>query len=335
MLKKISPWFSMTLIVFIIEMTVFSVAAPGFLNFSGWMSMTQNFVFLGIMALGQALVIIAGGIDLSVGSIVSLSGIMMGIFWQHGVNIWLASLLAILVGGLAGWINGQLVIRTGIQPLIVTLSTLFIYGSLAAVINPQDSIFGFPNSFLFLGTGELFGVIPVQLIVFIAVSLLFGFVLQRTTFGRRVIFIGNNESVAAYSGVSVERAKLWTYIASGLASGLASILLGAYFASVRGDMGQHMELSVITICLVGGISVFGGVGTVSGVALGTFILGMLNQGLNVLNVPAAEQSIVTGAILILAVAMQQVNVILSRRRRKKAPIKEVTGGTTDRFRPKG
>ncbi len=138
-----------------------------------------------------------------------------------------------------------------------------------------------------------------------------------------VVFIGNNENVALYSGVPVKKIKLWTYIASGLMSGLASIVLGSYFASVRGDMGQDMELQVITICLVGGVSIFGGVGSISGVVLGTFILGMLAQGLNQLNVPTSEQSIITGIILVLAVGMQQLNAVLSRQRSVGDSKKEV------------
>ncbi len=322
-MKKISLWFLITLIVFVIEMVAFSVAAPGFLNFTNWLSMTENFLFLGIMALSQTFVIIAGGIDLSVGSMMSLSGVMMGVFWQHGVNIWIACLLAILMGGIAGWINGQLVIRTGIQPLIVTLSTLFIYGSLATVIGNQGSIYGFPNSFLTVGTGDIFSIIPIQLLIFVIAALIFGFLLQKTKYGRMVVFIGNNENVALYSGVPVKKIKLWTYIASGLMSGLASIVLGSYFASVRGDMGQDMELQVITICLVGGVSIFGGVGSISGVVLGTFILGMLAQGLNQLNVPTSEQSIITGIILVLAVGMQQLNAVLSRQRSVGDSKKEV------------
>ncbi len=323
MLRRISLWFLITLIVFVLEMIAFSVAAPGFLNFTNWLSMTENFLFMGIMAMSQTFVIMAGGIDLSVGSMMSLTGVMMGVFWQHGINIWIASILAVLVGGVAGWINGQLVIRTGIQPLIVTLSTLFIYGSLATVIGNQGSIYGFPQPFLSVGTGDIFTIIPIQLLIFIVVALIFWFLLQKTKYGRMVVFIGNNENVALYSGVSVKKIKLWTYVASGLTSGLASVLLGSYFASVRGDMGQDMELSVITICLVGGVSIFGGVGSISGVVLGTFILGMLAQGLNSLNVPSSEQSIVTGIILILAVGMQQFNAILSRNRRGKESNKEV------------
>jgi len=321
----------MTVIVFIAEMAIFSIAAPGFLNFVNWLSMTENFTFLGVMALSQTFVIMAGGIDLSVGSTMSLSGVMMGVLWQHGINIWIAAIFGILIGGGAGWVNGQLVVRTGIQPSIITLATLFIYGSLATVLDGQGSIYGFPQSFVNVGTGDVFGVVPVQLIIFGAVALVFAFVLKRTTYGRLVMFVGYNEEVAHYSGVSTGRVKVWTYVVSGLNSGLAAVLLGSYFASVRGDMGTNMELSVITICLVGGVSIFGGSGTISGVVLGTLILGMLAQGLNELNMASSEQSIVTGVILILAVGLQQFNVYLSGRRKgaSKRPGKGVLPPISD------
>jgi ribose/xylose/arabinose/galactoside ABC-type transport system permease subunit len=250
----------------------------------------------------------------------SLCGMVFGVLWQHGMNVWLAALIAILFGGLLGFINGQIIVRTGIQPLIATLATLFIYGSIAMVMSGQGqgSIYGFPQSFLLVGTGYLFGFAPIQLLVFIVLALVFGFLLQRTSYGRRVIFIGNNENSAFYSGVAVARVKTWTYVVSGFTSGLAAILLGSYFASVRGDMGLNFELTVITVCLVGGINVFGGSGNIFGVVVGTFILGMLQQGLNMLNVSSVEQSIVTGVILILAVGIQQLNVIFSRRRKPQA-----------------
>ncbi|MCL6443818.1 MAG: ABC transporter permease [Alicyclobacillus sp.] len=308
-------WTLITLAVFIVEMAVFSLVTPNFFNFSNLMTMTENFMVVGIMALAQAFVIIGGGIDLSVGSTMSLSGVMMAVFWQHGVNIWIACVLAVLVGGVAGWINGQLIVRTGIQPLIATLSTLFIYGSLALVIGGQGSIYQFPQSYLYLGTGLLFGRVPLQLVIFVVLAVGFGFLLQKTNYGRFVIFIGNNENGAKYSGIPVNRVKTWTYTVSGLMAGVSAVILGSYFASVRGDMGQNFELQVITACLVGGVNVFGGSGTISGTVLGTLILGMLGQGLYLQNVSSVEQSIVTGVVLILAVGIQQLSVYVSRRRR--------------------
>ncbi len=310
-------WALMTLGVFVMEMIVFSLITPNFFNFNNLMSSTNNFVAVGVMALSMAFVIIAGGIDLSVGSMMSLCGVTLGVLWHHGLSIWLASVVAILFGGLLGFINGQIVVRTGIQPLIATLATLFIYGSVAMVIGGQGSIYGFPSSFLLVGTGYLFGVLPIQLLIFTVLALLFGFLLQRTNYGRRVIFIGNNENAAYYSGVAVSRVKTWTYVVSGLTSGLSAVLLCSFFASVRGDMGLNFELTVITVCLVGGINVFGGFGNIFGVVVGTFILGMLQEGLNMLNVSSVEQSIVTGFILILAVGIQQLNVIFSRRRKSR------------------
>lgn len=328
MTRRSGNWSFMTFAVFVIEMAVFSLTTPKFFSFSGWMSMTNNFMAVGVMALSMTFVIIGGGIDLSVGSMMSLCGVMMGIFWHAGLSIWISALLAVVVGGVAGLVNGLIIVRTGIQPLIATLATLFIYGSLAVVLGGQGSIYGFPSSFLLIGSGYLFGIVPMELLVFAVLAVLFGFLLQRTIYGRMVYFIGNNENASMYSGVPVGKVKTWTYVVSGLTAGLASILLGSYFASVRGDMGVSFELTVITVCLVGGVNVFGGSGSLVGVVLGTFILGMLQQGLNLLNVSTVEQSIVTGLILILAVGMQQIGNLLQRvRSRRITPVAATSEST--------
>ncbi|ACV57755.1 inner-membrane translocator [Alicyclobacillus acidocaldarius subsp. acidocaldarius DSM 446] len=301
----------------ILEIGFFGVLSPDFVSPQNLLASTENFLPVGFMALSMTLVIITGGIDLSVGSMMSLCGVVMGLLWQHGVNIWLAALLSILLGALLGFINGQLIVRTGIQPLIATLATLFIYGSLAMVLVGQGegSIYGFPQSYLSLGTGTVLKWIPIQLIFYGVVACLFGFLLKYTSYGRQVYFVGNNEGAALYSGLQVNRVKTITYVLSGCMSGVAAVFMGAYFASVRGDMGTNYELSVITSCLVGGVNVFGGSGTILGAFLGTFLLGVLQQGLNMLNVSSVEQSVVTGAMLIAAVGLQQLSGLFSRRRR--------------------
>lgn len=301
----------------IVELILFGIVSPDFINLQNLLASTENFIPAGMMALSMAIVIITGGIDLSVGSMMSLCGVVMGILWQHGINIWIAALLSVVLGAVLGWINGLIIVRTGIQPLIATLATLFIYGSLAMVLVGQGSgsIYGFPQAYLNLGTGTILKIFPIQLLVYIVLSLLFGFLLQFTSYGRQVYFIGNNEGAALYSGLRVARVKMLAYVLSGCMSGVAAIFMGAYFASVRGDMGANYELTVITACLVGGVNVFGGSGTILGTVLGTLLLGMLQQGLNMLNVSSVEQSIVTGIILVMAVGLQQLSGLLSRRRR--------------------
>ncbi len=281
------------------------------------------------MALSMTLVIITGGIDLSVGSMMSLCGVIMGLLWQHGVNIWVAAVLAIFLGACLGFINGQIIVRTGIQPLIATLATLFIYGSLALVLVGQGegSIYGFPQSYLQLGTGVILKVIPIELVIYAVVALLYGFILRYSSFGRQVYFVGNNESAALYSGLSVNRVKAMTYVLSGCMSGVAAVFMGSYFASVRGDMGSNYELTVITACLVGGVNVFGGSGTIAGAFLGTFLLGILQQGLNMLNVSSVEQSVVTGVMLIAAVGLQQISGLFSRNRRRSKAMNQVAMDT--------
>jgi ribose/xylose/arabinose/galactoside ABC-type transport system permease subunit len=306
-------WSNSIILVFVAELVLMAFITPNFL--SNLLPMTQNFMTIGIMALSMTPVIIAGGIDLSVGSLVSFTGVFMGIMFAHGMNIWLAALLAVLIGGLAGLVTGQIVVRTRIQPLIATLAMMFIYGSLAIVLSNQSSISGFPKPFLLLGTGLLYGYVPLQLIIFIILAILFAYLLHRSAFGRKVFFIGNNEDVAVYSGVNVDSVKTWTYILSGMTAGLSGVILGAFFAAVRGDMGVSMELTVITGCLVGGVNVNGGAGTILGASFGVLLLGMLGQSLNLNNVSSQEQMIINGLILILAVAIQQLGSVFARRRK--------------------
>jgi ribose/xylose/arabinose/galactoside ABC-type transport system permease subunit len=312
--RWLSNWTLMAAAVFLIEMVILVVLAPNILDLYNLSAMLNNFLVIGIMAVSMSFVIISGGIDLSVGSMLSLSGVTMGLLWHNGLPIWLAALVAVLIGGFAGWLNGFLIVRTQIQPLIATLATMFIYSSIALVLGGENAISGFPGSFHILGTGSLFGIVPVQVIIFAVVALIFGFLLQKTMYGRLVAYIGNNENSAVYSGVSVNKIKQWTYVCSGLTAGLAGVILGSYFAAVRGDMGYQFEFLVITACLVGGVNVFGGSGTILGVVLGTLILGMLNQGLNMLNISSIEQKIITGVILLLSVVIQQMNTYFARRR---------------------
>jgi len=325
MLRRwLSNWTLMALTVFVVEMIVLVLMAPNILDVYNLSAMLNNFLVIGMMAVSMSFVIISGGIDLSIGSTLSLSGITMGLLWQSGLPLWLAALIAIAVGGIAGWINGMIIVRTRIQPLIATLATMFIFSSIALVLGGEGAISGFPSWFLALGNGSLFGFLPVQVVIFAIVALIFGFLLQKSRYGRMVTYIGNNENSAVYSGIAVNKIKIWTYVCSGLTAGLAGVVLGSYFAAVRGDMGYQFEFLVITACLVGGVNVFGGSGTISGVVLGTLILGMLNQGLNMVNVSSVEQKIITGVILVLAVAIQQMNTYFNKRRANiSRSIKEV------------
>ena len=323
MKRLLSNWTFMAFLVFVVEMVILVSMAPNMLDTYNMKNMLNNFLVVGMIALPMTLVIITGGIDLSVGSILSLSGVTMGVLWQHGVPIWLAAVIAIVIGGIAGTINGLIIVRTGIQPLIATLATMFIYAGIALVVGGRVSIAGFPSSFYVLGTGSLFDVIPVQLVIFVVLAVVFGLLLHKTTFGRKNYFLGNNENTAIYSGVDVKKVKVTIYTLSGLVAGLGGIILGSYFSSVRGDMGDGYEFLVITACLVGGVNAYGGSGTILGTVLGTFIIGMLNQGMNMMNISSVEQKIVTGFILILAVVVQQFNVYFVKRRKKVKLVDEV------------
>lgn len=310
-MKVINRWFSewvnIIITIFIVEMLVLVILAPNILNISIMSNMVNNFLVIGIMAISMSVVIITGGIDLSVGSILSISGMTLGILWESGIPIGIAVIIAIIIGSLCGLLNGLIIVMTKVQPLIVTLATMFIYSSIALVLGAGGSIAGFPKEFLLLGTGSLFGILPVQLIIFIVIAVVFWVLLHKSTFGRMVNSIGNNEQASLYSGVKINKVKVWAYVFSGTTAGLSGVILASYFSSVRGDMGYQYEFLVITACLVGGVSVFGGSGKIIGVVMGALILGMLNEGLNMLNISSVQLKIITGCILILAVVAQQMS----------------------------
>jgi rhamnose transport system permease protein len=253
---------------------------------------------VGLIALAMTFVIVSGGIDLSVGSIMGLAAILLGVIWKaYGVPLPAAIVLTLLVGAAAGLVNGIFVARVGVPPLIVTLATLALYRGLAEGIAQGRSTRGFPDWFLEFGAGELLGV-PYQLWLLAVAALVAAAILGRTTFGRAVYAIGNNETAAHFSGIPVDRAKLAIYTASGVAAALAGIIFVSRVSTTRSDMGTGLELDVITAVVLGGTSIFGGRGTVLGTVLGVLIIQALKNGLALAGVKGDGTIVVIGLVLI-------------------------------------
>ncbi|MGD9509034.1 MAG: ABC transporter permease [Geminicoccaceae bacterium] len=258
---------------------------------------------VGLVALPMTLIIVTGGIDLSVGSILGLCAIMLGVLWKNlGLPLELAIFLTLVIGTLAGLVNGLVITRIGVPPLIATLATLALYRGLAEGISQARSVRGYPDWFFTLGQGEVLGV-PTQLWLLLAAMLVFAILLARTTFGRTLYAIGNNETAARFSGLRVDRAKLTIYALSGLMAALAAWIFVSRVSTTRSDMGTGLELDAIAAVVLGGTSIFGGTGSILGTVLGVVLVQLLKNGLALTGVKGDATIVVIGTVLILSILL--------------------------------
>lgn len=261
---------------------------------------------VGLIALAMTFVIITGGIDLSVGSILGLTAIVLGVFWQNlGIALPFAMVLAVVVASAAGFVNGLIITRFGVPPLIATLATLALYRGLAEGISQARSVRGYPDWFFVLGQGEVLGV-PTQLWILGACTIIAAFILGYTTFGRATYAIGANETAARFSGIAVDRTKLLIYTASGFVSGLAGVIFVSRVSTTRSDMGTGLELDVITAVVLGGTSIFGGRGTIAGTVIGLVLMQAMKNGLALSGVKGDGTIVVIGVVLILAILLSNL-----------------------------
>ncbi len=256
---------------------------------------------VGLVALPMTYVIITGGIDLSVGSILGLCAIVLGVAWKnYGVPLELAVVLCLMTGAVAGAFNGWFITRVGVPPLIMTLATLALYRGLAEGISQSRSVRGYPEWFYQFGQGEFLS-IPTQLWLLIAALLIAAFVLSRTVFGRTLYAIGHNETGARFAGMAVNRSKMLIYTISGFMAGLASFIFVSRVSTTRSDMGTGLELDVIAAVVLGGTSIFGGTGTILGTALGVVLMQLLKNGLALTGVKGDATIMVIGVVLISSI----------------------------------
>jgi rhamnose transport system permease protein len=256
---------------------------------------------VGLVAMPMTFIIVTAGIDLSVGSVLGLCAILLGVFWQNlGLPLELAIVLTLAVGALCGAFNGWFITRVGVPPLIMTLATLALFRGLAEGISQARSVRGYPEWFYELGQGEVLGV-PTQLWILLAVVLASGIVLAKTTFGRALYAIGHNQLAARFSGIPVDRHKLLIYTFSGLMAGLAGCIFVSRVSTTRSDMGTGLELDVIAAVVLGGTSIFGGTGTILGTVLGVILIQLLKNGLALTGVKGDATIVVIGAVLILSI----------------------------------
>jgi ribose transport system permease protein len=290
---------------------VFSLASPNFLQFDNIVGILLATSVNGVLALGVTFVIVTGGIDLSVGTVMTLAAVMTGVFvtvWHLPVGVGILAGLA--TGGLAGLVNGAVIARMRIPPFIATLGMLNIAKGLALVISGLKPIyFNDTPEFNRLAMGSLTGgliEIPNAVFVLFGAAIVAGLILSRTVLGRYAFALGSNEEATRLSGVNVAKWKIAIYTLAGVFSGLGGVLIAARLNSAQPSLGQGYELDAIAAAVIGGTSLSGGEGTILGTVIGAFIISTLTNGLRIMSVPQEWQTVVTGAIVILAVYLDIV-----------------------------
>jgi AI-2 transport system permease protein/rhamnose transport system permease protein len=304
-------WESSLVVLLVLVVGGFGLAVPGFFDdVSGLLGMTGNFLPFGLVALGLSLVIFTGGIDLSVGATASLAAVVAAQLWAaYGLDIWVAGLIGLVLGGLLGAINAAVIVWLRIEPLIATLATSFIYTSAAVAVAGDSPPSGFPDAFNALGAGALpIGSfqLPYQLLLFVPLAAIFWLLLSRSAFGRKLVTVGYNAEAARYSGIRVPRVLVGAYVISGVMAALAGLVLSAYYSAARPDMGDVLLLTTIAMVVLGGVSIFGGEGSMGGVIVAVLLLGFLRQGMLIAGFSDMVTSMLTGAILIVSIAVRNV-----------------------------
>jgi rhamnose transport system permease protein len=280
---------------------------PYFLDARNLSRTSSDFMEIGLMMLPMVFIIITGNIDLSVASNMGMSASFMGLLHNMGVNIWVAALAGLMLGTLGGMLNGYLVSKVKLPALVVTLGTYAFFRGIAYGFLGDQAARGYPEAFTYFGQGKVFGtLVPFPVAFFITLAVVFGLVLHRTTFGRYLYSIGNNEYAANYSGVSVARVKFVIYTLSGFMAALAGLILAARFGSTRPDIGTGLELAVITAAVLGGVDINGGRGTMAGAVLSLLLIGLMRFGMGLLNIQGQVQGIAIGLLLILSILLPSV-----------------------------
>ncbi|WP_413731375.1 autoinducer 2 ABC transporter permease LsrD [Sodalis sp. RH20] len=299
-------WEGALIVLLIAEILLFGVINPRMLDLNMLLFSTSDFIAIGIVALPLTMVIVSGGIDISFAATVGLCAIALGVLFQGGVPLSLAIPLTLLLGLACGLLNAALILYTGVNPLVITLGTLYLFGGSALLLSGLagatgfEGIGGFPaafSDFANLAPGGL----PMPLLLFLLTLLGFWLLMHRTRLGRNCFVIGQNARVARYSAVPVGRTLCAVYGLTGLASAVAAVLLVSYFGSARSDLGGALLMPAITAAVLGGANIYGGSGSILGTALATLLVGFLQQGLQMAGVANQVSSALSGALLILVV----------------------------------
>lgn len=314
--------------VLIVLVIAFSVMSPNFLDPTNILNIARQIATLGIVAVGFSFVLITGGIDLSVGYQISLNVVVTGMLMaEFGVPWPIAVILGLVLGTVVGLVNGIIITFTGVAPLIVTLSMMMILNGLSYLISKGLPIFGFPADFSLLGQGAILG-IPVSVYVLVVIWAVGLFILNKTYVGRYFYAIGNNVEAARLSGVNTRRTIILVYGLCGFFTAVGAVLLLSRLNSAQSATGAGFEFSVLTACVLGGISVMGGRGSLFGAFVGVLIVGVLDNGLVLMNVSEYFQLVIKGCILLAAVIYDAVSKNSHGRRKHIGGVPLAPAGAT-------
>lgn len=301
LLQKIGPFIGLIAIVVII-----TILNPSFLSVNNLLNVFRQVSINALIAFGMTFVILTGGIDLSVGSILALTGAVTAGLMSGGMDPVLAMLVGLLLGAILGAVNGVIIAKGKVAPFIATLATMTIYRGLTLVYTEGRPISGLGDSVAFqmLGKGYFLG-IPIPVVTMIISFAILYFILKKTTFGRRVYAVGGNEEASILSGINADRIKIYVYSLVGLLAGLASLILTSRLNSAQPTAGEMFELDAIAAVVLGGTSLTGGRGWIVGTLIGALIIGVLNNGLNLIGVSSFFQQVVKGAVILFAVLLDR------------------------------
>ncbi|MBO8165168.1 MAG: ABC transporter permease [Brevibacillus sp.] len=280
---------------------LFSFLSPNFLNANNILTVFSQVSIIAILAFGMTFVLMIGEIDLSVGSILALCGLVLGVMLYSGFNEWIAIAATLLTGALAGLFNGIVSARFSIPTFIVTVATMGIFRGIGYAVTDAKPIQIDNPVILFIGNQKLFGVLPVPVLIVFFLLILFHVILAKTTFGRRAKMMGGNRLAAEYAGVNTKTMKMKIFVVSGIAAAISGILMASRLYSAQPNAAGGYELDAIAAAVLGGTSLTGGYGTVLGTFIGALIMGVINNGMNLIGMPYFYQQIVKGLIIIIAV----------------------------------
>jgi rhamnose transport system permease protein len=304
LIARFQRWEWLLVLLILLVVLINSRLSPYFLNTNNLFRTSSDFMEMGYMMLPMTFIIITGNIDLSVASTLGMAASFMGWLFNQGVNIWMAASAAMVLGALAGFLNGYLIAYVRLPALVVTLGTYAFYRGIAYVLLGDQAARGYPEAFTYLGQGRIgSSPVPFSVILFLVLAVIYGIVLHKTTFGRYLYAIGSNQDASLYSGVPVARIKLAIFTLSGIMAALAGIVMAARFGSTRPDIGMGLELSVITAVVLGGVDINGGIGTMLGGVLSLLLIGLMRFGMSLMNIQGQVQSIAIGFLLILSILL--------------------------------
>ena len=295
------------LCIFLVGVIVLnSFLSPYFLDVYNLIDSTFSFSEKALIALPMAFLIIAREIDVSVASVVAISAVLMGVAADAGASTLGMVAVGLLVGSAAGAINGAIVCVLGVHSIVVTIGTMSLYRGIAVLIAGDEAFTGFPRAFQWFGRHYLGGILPFEFLLYLVATVVFGVVLHFTTFGRRVFALGLNPAASVHSGITRNRIRIALFTLTGFMCGIAAILLSSRLGSVRLNIATGWELQVITMVVLGGVSIAGGTGSIVGVTLAVFLIGLLTFGLSLVNIPGIVMNIYVGLMLIGAIGIPKL-----------------------------